>query len=117
MVTAATSDTEPTIILTFDHAKYLFNVGENTNRAFFQSKFRWSRTRAVFLTQANIQRASGLGGTRFLLRGVIILLMVLPSGTLMTFADSASIKKVDVVGPPGTLHYLAAMRTYTFRWV
>lgn len=61
-VTPLSYDTEPTILITFDNAKYMFNVGENTNRAFLQSSKNWKKMRGLFLTQVTMQRASGLGG-------------------------------------------------------
>ncbi|EKM81596.1 hypothetical protein AGABI1DRAFT_105131 [Agaricus bisporus var. burnettii JB137-S8] len=95
-VTSLSHDTEPTILVNFENAKYMFNAGENTNRAFLQSSKNWKKMRSVFLTQVTSQRASGL------------------TGIIMTFADNA-ISKVDVVGPPGLRHYLASMRDYFFR--
>jgi len=62
VVTPLSYDTEPTVLITFDGAKYIFNVGENTNRAFCQSQQNFKRTRGVFLTQVDSQRAGGLGG-------------------------------------------------------
>jgi hypothetical protein len=56
------SDTEPTVLITFDSAKYILNVGENTTRAFLQSRRNWKKTRGVFLTYVGTQRASGLPG-------------------------------------------------------
>ncbi|KAH9831154.1 uncharacterized protein C8Q71DRAFT_715676 [Rhodofomes roseus] len=91
VITSATADTEPSIVVTFDDAKYLFNVGENTSRAWLHSNHGWKKTKAIFLTSVDTQRASGL------------------SGLLMFFADSGS-KKVSLTGPSGLLHYLASMR-------
>ncbi|KAJ7573869.1 hypothetical protein C8J56DRAFT_1173192 [Mycena floridula] len=96
VLSSVSSDTEPTIVITFDNAKYIFNAGENTNRSFLQSKYNWKRTQGIFFTQLGTQRASGL------------------AGLLMTFAD-ATIKNLDIVGPPGLTHYLGTMRTYTYR--
>jgi hypothetical protein len=62
VLSAATSDTEPTIIIEFDRAKYIFNVGENTNRAFCQNRPNWKKTKSFFLTSLGTQRASGLPG-------------------------------------------------------
>lgn len=62
VLTPISSDTEPTVILTFESAKYIFNVGENTNRAFLQSKHNWKRTKALFLTQPGTKRVGGLPG-------------------------------------------------------
>lgn len=61
-LTPLSYDTEPAVLITFDGAKYIFNVGENTNRAFCQSQQNFKRTRGVFLTQVGSQRAGGLGG-------------------------------------------------------
>jgi hypothetical protein len=62
VLTGVTSDTEPTIVVAFDSAKYIFNVGENTSRAFLQSRQNWRKTRSVFLSSVGTQRASGLPG-------------------------------------------------------
>ncbi|KAF4591050.1 hypothetical protein EYR40_009650 [Pleurotus pulmonarius] len=96
VLSASSSDTEPTVVVTFDSAKYIFNAGENTNRAFLQSRRNWKRSRGLFFTSIGTERASGL------------------AGLLMTLAD-ATIPKLDIIGPPGTTHFLAAMRSYTFR--
>ncbi|KAM6497244.1 hypothetical protein JOM56_007717 [Amanita muscaria] len=96
VLTSISSDTEPTIVVAFDNAKYIFNVGENTNRAFLQSRYNWKRTKGLFLTQLGTQRAGGLGGL------------------MMTLADGG-ISSLDVVGPTGLLHQLASMRMYTYR--
>ncbi|KAF7972807.1 hypothetical protein HWV62_16994 [Athelia sp. TMB] len=60
VLSTVTSDTEPTIIIEFDSAKYIFNVGENTNRAFIQGRPNWKKTKGIFLTSVGAQRASGL---------------------------------------------------------
>lgn len=64
VLTTVSSDTEPTIIISFDSAKYIFNAGENTNRAFLQSRRNWKRTRGLFFTDVGTKRSSGLPGTR-----------------------------------------------------
>ncbi|KAL0575576.1 hypothetical protein V5O48_006392 [Marasmius crinis-equi] len=96
VLSTASSDTEPSIVVTFDSFKYLFNAGENTCRSFLQSQRNWRRTKALFFTGASTERAGGL------------------AGMLMTFAD-ATIPRLDVVGPPGLKHFMAAMRFYTYR--
>ncbi|KAL0960609.1 hypothetical protein HGRIS_005641 [Hohenbuehelia grisea] len=50
----------------------------------------------MFFTSVGTQRASGL------------------AGLLMTLAD-ATIPKLELVGPPGLTHFVAAMRSYTYR--
>ncbi|KAI4525783.1 Metallo-hydrolase/oxidoreductase [Schizophyllum commune Loenen D] len=96
VLTTLSSDTEPSVLVTFPHAKYIFNVSENTNRAFLQNSSNWKKIQGMFFTQASVQRMGGA------------------SGLLMTFAD-ATIQKLNVVGPPGTGHYLASARSYLYR--
>jgi hypothetical protein len=60
--TTLSSDTEPSIVITFDSAKYIFNAGENTTRAILQDKRGWRRVKALFLTQLGTQRSSGVPG-------------------------------------------------------
>jgi ribonuclease Z len=62
VLSSVSSDTEPTIVVTFSSGKYVFNVGENTHRAFLQSRRNWKRTRGLFLTSVGMQRAIGLPG-------------------------------------------------------
>lgn len=61
-ITVATSDTEPSILVTFDEAKYLFNAGENLSRAWLQSPRGWRNTRTIFLTSTSSHRAGGIPG-------------------------------------------------------
>ena len=62
VLTPLSSDTEPSIVVTFSDTKYIFNAGENLSRNALQTSRNWKRTRAVFLTQAKIDKISGLGG-------------------------------------------------------
>lgn len=64
VVTSATTDTEPSLVVLFDNAKYIFNLAENSNRAFTQKKAHRKSSRAFFLTQVGAQRAGGLAGAR-----------------------------------------------------
>ncbi|KAJ6561082.1 hypothetical protein DFH09DRAFT_1035940 [Mycena vulgaris] len=96
VVTSATTDTEPSLVISFDQAKYIFNVAENTNRAFTQKKAHRKKTRAFFLTQVGARRAGGL------------------PGMLMSSADQ-TLTTLDVVGPPGITHWIASMRSYIYR--
>jgi ribonuclease Z len=114
-VTSLSHDTEPTILVNFENGKYMFNAGENTNRAFLQSSKNWKKMRGVFLSQVTTQRASGLAGASRCFYDPCLLCLQ-PVGMVMTFADNG-IGKIDVVGPPGLLHYLASMRDYLFRSV
>ncbi|KAH9940691.1 hypothetical protein B0H21DRAFT_572283 [Amylocystis lapponica] len=96
VLSAVSSDTEPTVVVTFDNAKYIFNAGENTGRTWLQSRRHWRKARGLFLTSVGTQRASGLPG-------------------LTMFLADAGIPSIDIVGPHGLLHYLASMRFFLFR--
>lgn len=120
--TALSSDTEPSIVITFESAKYIFNAGENTTRAILQSTRGWRKVKALFLTQLGTQRSSGVSG--MLLDSLVVrcrghygpLTTVLVSGLLMSVADSSP-RAMQIVGPSGLLHFLASMRFYVFRFV
>lgn len=113
-LSALTSDTEPTIVLEFESAKYIFNVGENTMRAFVQSRQNFKKTRGLFMTSVGSQRAGGLAGEW--LHTEIGELRSAIAGILMTLADSKQ-HNVDVIGPEGIIHFLAAMRRYAYRYI
>lgn len=94
--TTLSSDTEPSIVIAFDSAKYIFNAGENTTRAIMQSRRGWKKVKALFLTRLGTQRSSGV------------------SGLLMSAADSSP-RVMDIVGPKGLLHFVASTRFHVFR--
>ncbi|KAI0292916.1 hypothetical protein BC826DRAFT_1017511 [Russula brevipes] len=94
--TTLSSDTEPSIVITFDSAKYIFNAGENTTRTILQNGRGWKKVKGLFLTQLGTRRSSGL------------------SGLLMSVADSSP-RVMEIIGPSGLLHFLASMRFYVFR--
>ena len=60
--TSLSSDTEPSIVITFESAKYIINAGENTTRAILQSRRGWKKVKALFLTRLGTQRSSGVPG-------------------------------------------------------
>ncbi|KAH9852566.1 hypothetical protein C2E23DRAFT_826150 [Lenzites betulinus] len=96
VLTEPTSDTEPTLLVDFGVAKYVFNAGDGAGRAWLGSHHSFRKTRAIFATAAGTQRCGGV------------------SGLLMLCADSA-IPKLEIFGPYGLMHYLATMRGYTYR--
>jgi ribonuclease Z len=120
--TTLSSDTEPSIVITFDSAKYIFNAGENTSRAILQNARGWRKVKALFLTRLGTQRSSGVPGVSLdsslciLLIPYVPFFAVLGPGLLMSVADSSP-RVMDVVGPKGLLHFLASMRFYVFRFV
>lgn len=115
VITSATTDTEPSLVISFDQAKYIFNVAENANRAFTQKKAHRKSTRAFFLTQVGAQRAGGLPGAQIFVSFNVICTYTC-SGMLMSSADQM-LDTLDVVGPPGLAHSIASMRSYIYRCV
>ncbi|KAE9395582.1 hypothetical protein BT96DRAFT_922720 [Gymnopus androsaceus JB14] len=100
ILSTTTSDTDPTFIFDFEQPgeNYIFNAGQNTSRAFTQSKWGVIRTKGVFLTGIGEKRAAGL------------------ASLLMTFADAGpAFPRMDVMGPPGLKHLLASMRNFMYR--
>jgi len=62
VLTSLSSDTEPSIVVTFESGKYIFNMGENTARAALQSKRGWKKVKGLFVTEVGTKRTSGLSG-------------------------------------------------------
>ncbi|KAI0710377.1 hypothetical protein C8T65DRAFT_648151 [Cerioporus squamosus] len=96
VLTGATSDTEPTLLVNFGTAKYIFNASEGMGRAWLQSHHSVKKTKGLFVTAAGTHRCGGV------------------TGLLMLCADAA-VPAIDIVGPYGLMHYLATTRNYTFR--
>ncbi|KAK3233745.1 tRNAse Z trz4, mitochondrial, partial [Cymbomonas tetramitiformis] len=82
------------VLLFFDHARMLFNVGEGTQKLFAEHKVRLVRTRYVFMTRVSTKSAGGL------------------LGTLLTLADLGTTEepvKLTVHGPQGLAQLAVAM--------
>lgn len=67
VVSSVSSDTNPAIVIHFNEARYVFNTGENTNRAFVQSKATFRKTQAMFFSGLGSDRVGGLPGQSFLI--------------------------------------------------
>ncbi|OJT01744.1 hypothetical protein TRAPUB_7800 [Trametes pubescens] len=62
VLSEATSDTEPTLLVDFGVAKYVFNAGDGTGRAWLGSHHSFRKTKALFATAAGTQRCGGVSG-------------------------------------------------------
>lgn len=62
VLTGLTDDTEPTIVVQFDNAKYVFNAGEGTYRAFSQRRYSATKSKAIFLSALHPQQFGGFTG-------------------------------------------------------
>ncbi|KAJ7614656.1 hypothetical protein DFH06DRAFT_129359, partial [Mycena polygramma] len=88
------ADTTPTISLSFSHnaGLYVFNAGENTQRAFtaVDGANQQKRSLNLFITQIILDRVAGIGG--------------------MISSEEREFDTLNIVGPPGLSHYMASMR-------
>lgn len=89
------SDSSPSLLVTFDNRRYLFNTPEAISRIALQSKVGLRKVGNVFL--GSLQDSAGLPG--FILSSV-----------------EAGNNKIEIVGPVGTDHYLASCRFFTRRY-
>ena len=61
-LTSASSDSEPTLVINFGTAKYIFNASEGMGRSWLQSHHTFRKTKAMFLTAAGTHRCGGVAG-------------------------------------------------------
>ncbi|GAA6000534.1 hypothetical protein JCM5350_002403, partial [Sporobolomyces pararoseus] len=80
------TDSSPSLLVTFPDQRYLFNTPEAISRIALQSKLGLRKVGKVFL--GSVEESAGLPG--FILSSV-----------------EAGNSKIEVVGPAGTDHYLA----------
>lgn len=90
------SDSTPSLLVTFPDQRYLFNTPEAISRVAVQSKVGLRKVGNVFL--GSIEESAGLPG--FILSSV-----------------EAGNNKIEIVGPAGADHYLASCRFFTRRSV
>ena len=58
-----TGDSAPSVLLFFDHYRFLFNAGEGFQRFCVQHRIRMGKTTAIFGTRSTTQALGGLPGT------------------------------------------------------
>ena len=88
----------PSILVTCDSQKYLFNVGEAAQRTCLEYKIRLGKLENIFASNVSWDRVGGL------------------PGMLLTLAQAGN-KKLNVYGPKNITHFLAACRPFVFRMV
>jgi hypothetical protein len=62
VLASATSDTDPTLLINFDNAKYVFNVTEGFSRTCIQRKVTTNKLRSVFLSRYSTEACNGMPG-------------------------------------------------------
>ncbi|KAH9941310.1 uncharacterized protein BXZ73DRAFT_42209 [Epithele typhae] len=92
----ATSDTDPSLVLTFDTAKYIFNLGEGSGRVYIHSPNALRNLKAFFVTGVATRHCAGMPG-------------------MMMFCADGNVSHLSLVGPHGLAHRLASMRHYLHR--
>ncbi|KAI9202724.1 beta-lactamase-like protein [Polychytrium aggregatum] len=91
-----TGDSTPSVLACFDTQKYLFNVGEGTQRFCIENKVRLSKLQHIFLTKI---RWSSCGGI---------------PGMLLSLADAGN-RRITLHGGKNLTHFLASTRHFVFR--
>lgn len=94
VLATSTVDSKPSLLVTFDNARYLFNSPESISRICVQSKIALRKVGAVFL--GDLEESAGLPG---------LILSTVEAGN----------NKVQICGPAGTTHFVASCRFFTRR--
>lgn len=75
----------------------MFNCPEGLQRFSYSQAIRFSKLRGVFLSRMNLDCIGGL------------------PGMILTVSDSNSVSRLDIVGPSGLTHYIAASHDFVVR--
>ena len=59
-----TGDTTPSVLLFFDHERYIFNAGEGFQRFCVEHGIKMAKLSGVLLTRMSTEAAGGLAGMR-----------------------------------------------------
>lgn len=95
LLATKTSDSSPSLLVTFDDARYLFNAPESISRICVQNKVGMKKVGKVFLGE--LCESSGLPGVIF------------------TAVESGN-HKLEVIGPEGLDHLVSSLRYFTRRF-
>ncbi len=63
VLTSASSDTEPALLVNFGTSKYIFNASEAMGRSWLQSHQSFRKMKGMFLTGVGTHRCGGIAGT------------------------------------------------------
>ena len=99
-----TEDCSPSVLLFFDHQRYLFNAGDGFQRFCVEHGVRMSRLESVMLTRSATAALGGLSG--------MLLSMVQegPGGEAGSIMGGAS--RMAVFGPRGLRNFVSGARSY-----
>ncbi|KAJ3196209.1 tRNAse Z trz4, mitochondrial [Irineochytrium annulatum] len=61
-----TGDSTPSVLVVFDSQRYLFNVGEGSQRFCMENKVKLGRLKNIFITRVGWDAVGGMAGTSFI---------------------------------------------------
>eukprot|EP00639_Heterosigma_akashiwo_P016397 CAMPEP_0206392696 /NCGR_PEP_ID=MMETSP0294-20121207/20150_1 /ASSEMBLY_ACC=CAM_ASM_000327 /TAXON_ID=39354 /ORGANISM="Heterosigma akashiwo, Strain CCMP2393" /LENGTH=217 /DNA_ID=CAMNT_0053845899 /DNA_START=62 /DNA_END=711 /DNA_ORIENTATION=+ len=96
VVSVASDDSSPSLLLSTDKHKYMFNVGEGTQRLCTEHKLRVARVDRILLTEIKNESVGGL------------------PGLILTVSDAEK-EGLGLYGPPGTRRLIAASESFVSR--
>lgn len=108
------SDTNASLLVNFENDKYLFECPESTSRAFIQNKVSGKKVTSIFLSKLDQEAAGGLFGLFLCCLPTVFHNSWILTGALLGLRENG-VKQIDIYGPPGIEHFLAAGRYFTRR--
>ncbi|KAL3664635.1 hypothetical protein V7S43_010384 [Phytophthora oleae] len=96
VLSVASLETAPSLLLSTETKRFLFNVGDGTQRLCMEHHVRLAKLQQVFLTELRSHTVGGL------------------PGMVLTVSDTGK-PGINVNGPPGTKKYLKATRHFLYR--
>nr|CCA16756.1 PREDICTED: similar to AGAP009743PA putative [Albugo laibachii Nc14] len=87
----------PTLVVSTDKERFMFNVGDGIQRMCMEHRIRLSKLRHIFLTQLTVKEVGGL------------------PGMILTISDTCEKESLNIYGPPMTQKYLHATRHFLSR--
>ncbi|KAJ3186448.1 hypothetical protein HDU85_007267 [Gaertneriomyces sp. JEL0708] len=91
-----TGDTTPSVLVTFDSQRYLFNAGEGTQRFCIEKRVRLGKLNNIFLTKVQWDACGGIPG-------------------MLLSLDDAGNNNIQLHGGSNLAHFMAATRHFVFK--
>lgn len=97
LLSVATPGSSPSVLIGTDHERYLFQVGEGTQRLCTEHKVRLSKIDQIFITHYSADTIGGL------------------PGMILTLSDMGAKAALTLHGPPGVRRFLSSTRHFMMR--
>ncbi|TPX37621.1 hypothetical protein SmJEL517_g00625 [Synchytrium microbalum] len=118
-----TGDTCPSILAYFENQRYLFSVGEGSQRFTIENRVRLSKLSNIFLTRVHWDSLGGVPGKLWLVltfdfarKPLKFDTSVEKIGMLLSLSDAGN-RNIQIHGGTNLTHYIAATRHFVFRQV